>query len=105
MQTSVNELVNEITKVNHAWKTACELFEKEAPLSISLRDMKHKLQVQLLRNFYPQAFLAIDPAEAGTVYSLRLHESISNRHNAAHIPEQIARQLLFPQRPEDFLKR
>jgi hypothetical protein len=104
MQSSIDELVNEIFKVNHAWKTACDLFERDASLSISLQEMKNKLQVQLLRVHHPKVFLEVDPAEEGMVYSLRLQSSISRHHNAAHLPEQVAKRLLHPQKPEDFLK-
>jgi hypothetical protein len=102
MQSSIDELVNEILKVNHAWKTACDLFERDASLSISLQEMKNK--VQLLRVHHPKVFLEVDPAEAGIVYGLRLQGSVSRHYNAAHLPEQVARQLLYPQKPEDFLK-
>jgi hypothetical protein len=105
MHSSIDELVNEILRVNHAWKTACDLFKRDASLSISLRGMKNRLQVQLLRLHHPKVFLEVDPAETGIVYSLRLQSLYSRHHNAAHLPDQVARSMLSSTELTRFLKQ
>ena len=55
-------LVKEIVAVNHAWKEAKKLFnEPDSPLANSLRDLKTRLQVRLLRTYAPErVFLVKD---------------------------------------------
>jgi hypothetical protein len=58
---SIEQLVKEIIAVNHAWKEAKELFkDPNSPLANSLRDLKTRLQVRLLRNHRPPAKVILD---------------------------------------------
>lgn len=78
--SSLEQLVKEIVAVNHAWKLACDLFDKKqtSPLAISLRDLKTCKQIRLLQTYgITQVYLAIDPEESSEpLYSIRLRHSI-----------------------------
>ncbi|MDJ0575478.1 MAG: hypothetical protein QNJ65_09975 [Xenococcaceae cyanobacterium MO_234.B1] len=62
LNLSIEQLVTEIIAVNHAWKEAKDLFDRpNTPLANSLRDLKARLQVRLLRSYAPdQVYLIVD---------------------------------------------
>jgi hypothetical protein len=55
LNQSIEQLVQEIIAVNHAWKEAKEIFEDPAsPLAKFLGDLKTRLQIRLLRKYAPE---------------------------------------------------
>jgi hypothetical protein len=96
-------LVREIVAVNHAWKQAQDLFEDGSPLTISLRELKGRLQVRLLRYYFPDVFLELDPEASGEpLYSLRLNRSVGNLKDAAHLPVRKAKEFLSQEEIKKF---
>ncbi|HEY9695177.1 MAG TPA: hypothetical protein V6D15_23490 [Oculatellaceae cyanobacterium] len=108
LNPSIEQLVAEIVAVNHAWKEARDLFGKASPLAISLREIKTRLQMRLLRSYAPeQVYLELDTkveqvngeldpeAEAGEpLYGLLLRKPINGRRNAEHLPVRVANEVL-----------
>ena len=95
--SSLEQLVQEIVAVNHAWKLACDLFEQTSPLATSLRDLKTCKQIRLLQTYgMTQVYLAIDPESSiiEPLYSVRLRHPIGNRTDAEHIPIRVAQENL-----------
>lgn len=91
--TNFEQLVQEIVAINQAWKVSEELSPN---LGNSLKDLKSRLQVRLLRSYAPeQVYLELD-TETGTeeLYSLRLRNPIGKRWNAEHLPVRVAKELL-----------
>ena len=107
---SIEQLVTEIIAVNHAWKEAKSLFDcSDNFLANSLRDLKARLQVRLLRNYAPEnVYLMID-TNVNTdydepLYGLQLVTSVNNRQDAAHMPIRVAKEDLSAQELEQFIK-
>ena len=108
LNPSIEQLVAEIVAVNHAWKEARDLLENASPLAISLREIKTRLQMRLLRSYSPeQVYLELDTkveqvngefdpeAEVGEpLYGLLLREPINGRWNAEHLPVRVAKEVL-----------
>lgn len=96
--SSLEQLVEEIVSVNHAWKLACDLLEQTSPLATSLRDLKTCKQVRLLKTYgTTQVYLALDPEESSEpLYSVRLRKAIGNRQDAEHLPVRVAKEILSP---------
>lgn len=99
LNSSVEQVVEEIVAVNRAWKIACELFEETSPLATSLRELKTCKQVRLLQSYGPkQVYLALDPASKGEpLYSLRLRQALGSRQDAEHLPVRVAKEVLSPE--------
>jgi hypothetical protein len=91
---SIDQLVGEIVAVNHAWKEAKDIFEDPAsPIANSLRNLKTRLQVRLLRQYAPQqVYLLEDPTADALepLYSLYLVQPINGYTDAAHLPIRVA---------------
>lgn len=104
---SIEQLVKEIVAVNHAWKEADKLFEPASPLAISLRDLKTRLQIRLLRTYAPEHVLLIEDLKESDepLYGLQLLEPIEGWTDAAHIPVRVAQQSLLPEELKQFTKR
>ncbi|MFW6296188.1 MAG: hypothetical protein ACOC04_03235 [Halothece sp.] len=95
----LEELVAEVNAINHAWKVAGELEGESSPLATSLRDLKRRLQVRLLRQYAPQwVYLALDTemeAEAGeALFGVLLRTPVGEYWNAAHLPVRVANEFL-----------
>ena len=96
----VEQLVTEIIAVNHAWKEA-QLFDRaDNHLANSLRDLKARLQVRLLRSYAPElVYLRIDTDRDRDydepLYGLRLVKSVNGRQDAAHMPIRVANENLL----------
>lgn len=110
LNPSIEQLVTEIIAVNHAWKEAKSLFDySDNPLANSLRDLKARLQVRLLRNYAPEnVYLMID-TNVNTdydelLYGLQLMKSINGRKDAAHMPIRVAERNLSVQELQQFIK-
>ncbi|WP_414579385.1 hypothetical protein [Anabaena sp. CCY 9402-a] len=91
----VEQLVQEIVAINHAWKVARKLFGEDSPLSTSSRDLKTCLQVRLLRSYAPeQVYLVEDEeVEGEELYSLRLRKPIGSRQDVEHLPVRVANEV------------
>lgn len=92
---SIKQLVTEIVAINHAWKEAKEIFNDSAsPWVISLRDLKTRLQIRLLRNYAPEEVYLAEDTETESeepLYGLILVNPIDNWKDAAHLPVRVAR--------------
>jgi len=106
LNPSIEQLVKEIVAVNHAWKEAKALFEDpDSGLAKSLRNLKTRLQVRLLRKYAPQqVYLLKDPtADASDpLYGLSLVQPIAGHTDAAHLPIRVAQEHLSEAEIERF---
>lgn len=108
LQPSLEQLLAEIVAINHAWKEARLMFGNSAGLTVSLRNLKTRSQVRLLRNYAPEkVYLKIDKealepsleadndAETGEpLYGLILRKPVNGVTDAAHIPVRVAQEVL-----------
>jgi len=108
LQPSLEQLLAEIVAINHAWKEARLMFGNSAGLTVSLRNLKTRSQVRLLRNYAPEkVYLKIDKealepslevdndAETGEpLYGLILRKPVNGVTDAAHIPVRVAQEFL-----------
>lgn len=105
---SIEELVQEINTVNHAWKVACqiEIADSLTTIAQSLRNLKTRLQVRLLRSYAPEkVYLQLDLDTQGEeLYGLILREPVENYRDAAHLPVRIAQSVLTPQEIKKFTR-
>jgi hypothetical protein len=107
---SIEQLVTEIIAVNQAWKEAKDLFGEPASLlANSLRDLKARLQVRLLRNYAPEkVYLMIDTNVNADydepLYGLQLVTSVNGRRDAAHMPIRVAQENLLASELEQFVR-
>lgn len=94
---SRSNLVSRIHSVNHGWKISRERFGKDDPLSQSLRDLKARLQIRLLRHPDIDTRLEIDSSiESEVVYGIVLSDSDATASDAAHIPYRTLERYLNP---------
>ena len=86
-------LIQEIVAINQAWKVSDELSPN---LGKSLKDLKNRLQVRLLRSYPQEVRLELDTETESEepLYSLRLLHPIDNRWHAEHLPVRVAKKLL-----------
>ncbi|MBE9144437.1 hypothetical protein [Planktothrix mougeotii] len=108
LQPSLEQLLAEIVAINHAWKEARFMFGNSAGLTVSLRNLKTRSQVRLLRHFAPEkVYLKIDEEalepslevdndiETGEpLYGLILRKPINGVTDAAHLPLRVAQEVL-----------
>jgi hypothetical protein len=98
LNPSCEQLVREIVAVNHAWKEAKDMFADSAsPLANSLRTLKSRLQIRLLRKYAPERVYLREDLDADAsedVYGLCLVEPIDGYTDAAHLPIRVAREFL-----------
>ncbi|BAQ62923.1 hypothetical protein GM3708_3329 [Geminocystis sp. NIES-3708] len=101
-------LVKEIHAVNHSWKLASdEIFNNEHFLAKSLRDLKVRLQVKLLRNYAPNFVYLVEDKETESeeeLYSLQLISNVGNYQDAAHLPVRAAKEVLSLEEINKFSK-
>lgn len=101
-------LVNEIHAVNHSWKLASnEIFNNEHFLAKSLRDLKVRLQVRLLRNYAPNFVYLIEDNETESeeaLYSLQLISNVKGYSDVAHLPVRVAKEVLSSEEINKFSK-
>ncbi|WP_206191642.1 hypothetical protein [Shewanella bicestrii] len=107
----LDELVNQIICINHAWKLSKEEFGNDFVATKSLRDTKASLQATLLREFPTDSYLmmASDSAEHDeAMYSVRLKSPVvigsAIRTDAEHLPQRIAHDILTEQELYKLLK-
>ena len=109
LNPSIEQLVSEIIAVNHAWKEAKSLFDSDNYLAKSLRDLKARLQVRLLRNYAPElVFLRTDVSDDENydepLYGLHLTRSVNGRQDAAHMPIRVAEEYLSVKELQQFVR-
>lgn len=107
LNSPIEQLVEEIKAINHAWKSARELFGEDFSLSTSARDLKTCLQVRLLQSYAPaQVYLTLDKETNASepLYGLVLREPIGNWHDADHLPVRRAKEVLTEQEIKQFLE-
>ena len=92
-----NQLVTEIDAINQAWHAMQELLTNESPITTSLRDIKGRLQLRLLREHSDRVYLVPDPNyPSEPVYSVKLRIPVTinvegntkKLDNAKHLPER-----------------
>lgn len=96
-QETLEDLLIKIHRVNHSWKLAQKITENEHILAQSLRNLKIRLQIKLLRNYAPDyVFLQLDEniMFVEPIYGLKLNFPVNGYHDAAHFPVRVAHQLL-----------
>lgn len=108
LNPSLEEIVAEIIAINHAWKEARLMFGNSAGLAQSLRNLKTRSQVRLLRCYAPEkVYLKIDEqalepsleidneAETGEpLYGLMLRKPVNGATDVAHLPIRVAQEFL-----------
>lgn len=100
----INNVIERIITLNHAWKIARDDFGATNEITQALRLQKSSWQATLLREFPQQTFLRKDLENSNdeeVLLSVRLvkpsHVNGVLRHDAEHMPERIAQQLFYPQ--------
>ena len=110
LNSSIEQLVTEIIAVNNAWKEAKDLFDRaDNHLANSLRDLKARLQVLLLRSYAPELVYLITDSDPNRdydepLYGLRLVESVNGRQDAAHMPIRVAEENLSAAELQQFVQ-
>ena len=100
----MEQLINEIHAVNHAWKVALD-FGDISELAKSLQEMKTRLQMRLLHRYAPdRVYLTLDRETESEepLYGLRLKEAIAGQTDAAHLPVRVAEEFLSNELLERF---
>lgn len=108
----LDEILERIITVNHAWKLSKDEFSNEFAVTQSLRWTKSSLQATLLREFPSESSLKVasDNDEHGELlYSVRLTSSVvvngAIRNDAEHLPARIAKDIFTPEEIQSFLNR
>lgn len=96
----VDEVLNRIIAINHAWKLSRDEFGSGNAITKALRDQKSSWQASLLRDFPDCSYLRVDQENSSAdevLFSVRLKEPIVidgvRRTDAEHLPERIAKEL------------
>ena len=112
MLFSLEEILERVITVNHAWKLSKDEFGDKYGTTQSLRWSKSSLQATLLRDFPSETHLKVasDSEEHGELlYSVRLNKPILvngiMRQDAEHLPARIANEIFSQQEIESFLSR
>lgn len=106
LKPSIQDLLTEIHAVNHSWKLAIEMFGNNHGIAQSLRDLKVRLQIRLLRNYAPEfVYLQIDKERESeeALYSFKLSPSINGYGDVAHLPIRLANKVLSISELNQFL--
>lgn len=108
----IDNLLERIIAVNHAWKLSREEFGQEFCATKSLRWTKSSLQATLLREFPNETSLKVatdNDAHNGLMYSVRLNIPITvsgvQRIDAEHLPSHIAEQIFNLEEINQLLNR
>ncbi|CAM3140166.1 hypothetical protein [Vibrio neptunius] len=111
MQVKLEEMLERIIAINHAWKLSREEFGNQFAATQSLRHTKSSLQATLLREFPNETYLlkATDnDSQDEEMYSVRLNRPIvvngCERYDAEHLPVRIAEEILTQQEITQLLK-
>ena len=100
MKIRLNEIVERIITINHAWKLSRDEFGNDFIATQSFRETKASLQATLLREFPTEVYLieATDNHDHNEqMYSVRLKTPIMvngcHRQDVEHIPVRIAQDI------------
>jgi len=109
---TVDEILNRIITINHAWKLSREEFGSSNAITKALRDQKSSWQASLLRDYPDMSYLKVDTDNSfvdEVLYSVRLKKPIIingvTRTDAEHLPERIAKELFLESEIEVLLKK
>lgn len=108
LKTPWQSLVKEINAVNQAWKLAIDMFDNHYFLAQSLRDLKLRLQVRLLRNYAPKFVFLVEDLETESdepLYSLKLVSPFGDYKYAAHLPIRLAQEVFSLEEINQFLSQ
>jgi len=107
----VDEILNRIIAINHAWKLSRDEFGAGNAITKALRDQKSSWQASLLRDFPDWSYLRVDTdnsTDEEVLFSVRLKDTIVidgvRRNDAEHMPERIAKELFTVSEIEVLLK-
>ncbi|WP_063662856.1 hypothetical protein [Aliivibrio fischeri] len=111
MKLRLDEIIERIITINHAWKLSRDEFGNDFVATKSFRDTKSSLQATLLREFPDDVYLkeATDADEhAEEMYSVRLSSNIVIngvvRTDIEHLPVRIAHEIFTTQELKKFIK-
>lgn len=112
MKLRLDELLEQVISINHAWKLSRDEFGQDFCATRSLRETKSSLQATMLREFPEEVYLleATDSDEHGEpMFSVRLRSPIrvngTVRHDAEHLPQRIAQDIFYADEISRFLDR
>lgn len=94
---SFEQLVSEIITINKAWKVACETGDSNSQIATSIKNIKTRWQVRLLRLYAPERVYLKLEAETHSeeeLYGLLLREPIDGYADLTHLPVRVARSRL-----------
>lgn len=112
MKVRLDQVLERIISVNHAWKLSKEEFGADFIATNALRDTKSSLQATLLREFPEEVYLQVasdsdDHEEA--LFSVRLKNKTwvdgVLREDAEHLPARIAEQIFTSTEISKFLRK
>lgn len=111
MKMRLDQVLERIISVNHAWKLSKEEFGADFIATNSLKDIKSSLQATLLREFPKEVYLRIasdsDDHEE-ILYSVRLKDKVLVngvvREDAEHLPARIAEKIFTSSEISKFLR-
>lgn len=96
----LDELLEQIVSVNHAWKLSREEFGNKFPATKSFLHTKSSLQATLLREFSEESYLILADDNAlhdEQLYSVRLVNPVALKtgikKDAEHLPVRVAKEL------------
>lgn len=96
---SIAELIREIHTVNHGWKLARDRFGNDDALAQGLRQLKNRLQINLLLHPETPVVLSLDlEAAEEPLYSIEVRTDLQTGGptDAAHIPRRVLEEHLRP---------
>jgi hypothetical protein len=100
MSKPIEELLEQIVSVNHAWKLSREEFGNKFVATTSFLSTKSSLQATLLRDFPGQSYLVLaddNDRHDEVLFSVRLTSPIrlskGVKHDAEHLPVRVAKEL------------
>lgn len=97
--------VLEVINLNRGWKLATELLSRDSSVARSLRGLKNRKQVQLLRKYAPDKVYLKHDTETDSeepLYGLILRSSFDGYRDAAHLPVRMANEYLNEAEIEKF---
>lgn len=83
------QIVKEIDAINYAWHSMRDLLTDTSPITTSLRDIKGRLQLRLLREFTDRVYLVPDYSDplSEPLYSVRLRILVTLDGNARKLDD------------------
>ncbi|MDY6940124.1 MAG: hypothetical protein SWY16_21020 [Cyanobacteriota bacterium] len=94
---SFEQLVRDIITIDKAWKVACEMGTSNSQIATSMKNIRTRWQVRLLRLYAPDLVylqLEADARSDEDLYELLLREPVNSCEHATHISVRVARSML-----------